>query len=166
MNPLDTSAMITARAPAVNAPTIGMKPAKKVTTARTGHSGTPSTSKPIPIKMASTPDTIACVRMNPDSVFQERMHTSVRCQPAFTPTYLRSQGRKPSPSLRKKKVRISVSTSVVPTEAIAPMPEKTPEAIFDACPRSASVTCEICSRILFGSMMEGSTRSLTQAMIW
>ena len=94
----------------------------------------------MPMKMASTSDTIACVRMNPERVFQERMHTSVRCQPARTPVYLRSQGRKRSPSLRKKKDRMRVRARVVPTEAIAPMPVNTPEAIDDACPRTIPAT--------------------------
>ncbi|CAA9307987.1 MAG: hypothetical protein AVDCRST_MAG48-1842, partial [uncultured Friedmanniella sp.] len=76
--PLETRATSTARAPAATAPTIGMKPAKKVSTASAAASGTPSTTRPSPMRTASTKLTTAWTRMKSPSVFHERLNTSVR----------------------------------------------------------------------------------------
>ena len=63
--PGSTSAMSTASAPATSAPMIGMKAPKNVSTARGSASGTPKTTRPMPMKTASTKPMSACERMNP-----------------------------------------------------------------------------------------------------
>ena len=71
MNPLLTSAMRTAKAPATKAPMIGMNPPKNVSTASGMTSGTPRIHSPRPMKKASMKPTRACWRMNSDSVSQD-----------------------------------------------------------------------------------------------
>ena len=63
VRPLATRAMSTASAPAVNAPTMGMNPARKVMTASAHASGTPRRTSARPMKKASTNETIAWARM-------------------------------------------------------------------------------------------------------
>ena len=62
---------------------MGMKLAKNVITANAGASGTCNMSRPMQIQLASTKEIMACTRMNPESVFQIRVSTSVRCQPTL-----------------------------------------------------------------------------------
>src|SRR5699024_11454359 len=89
--------------PTAKAPTIGMNPPKKVSTASAKANGTWSTTSPIPMSTASTAETRAWVRMKPLSVFHERVATSVTCAPARAPETRRTKGRKSGPSLRKKR---------------------------------------------------------------
>ena len=70
VKPSLTSATSTAKAPATKAPMIGMNPPRKVSTASGSTSGTPRTSRPMPMKSASMNPTSACWRMNSDSVVQ------------------------------------------------------------------------------------------------
>ena len=76
---LPTRATRTDSAPAVKAPTMGMKPAKKVMIASGPASGTPRMNRPSPMKKASMKLTMAWVRMKPPSVFQQRVRASVMC---------------------------------------------------------------------------------------
>ena len=71
VKPLLTSATRTANAPATNAPMIGMKPPKNVSTASGITSGTPRIHRPMPMKKASMKPTSACWRMNSESVAQD-----------------------------------------------------------------------------------------------
>src|SRR5699024_6637644 len=131
---LDTRAITTAKAPAVTAPIIGMKPAKKVTIARTKASGTPNAHRPRPINSASTKDTAACAWINPARVFHTRVNSSVACHPMEGAEYLRPHGKNVSPSVRMKKEIINITATATITDEAAEAPEMTPDAIEDICP--------------------------------
>ena len=134
VRPLDTKAIITAKAPAVTAPMIGMKLAKNVTTAMTSASGTCSAHRPRPMRIASTMATAAWAWMKPDKVFQMREPSSVTCQPVELPVYLRSQGKNLSPSLMMKKVTKSMISAATTMELAIEKPEITPVAMVEAWP--------------------------------
>src|SRR5690625_446638 len=163
-SPLDTRAMTTARAPAETAPIIGIKPVKKVTTASTKASGTPSAHRPRPIKSASTKDTAACAWIKPASVFHTRVKTSVACQPIEAPEYLRTHGKNLSPSVRIKKEIINTTATVTKTDDAADAPEITPDAIDDIWPWMKDIASSISWSTSLASMLNGM--SLTMPMSW
>ena len=132
VNPRETRATRTARAPAVTAPMMGMKPAMKVMTASVNAIGTPTMEMPRPMKTESTSETMACATMKPLSVFQARVSSSVAWSPVRPPVAERTHGRKRCPSLRKKKVSTRRTMSETMRLAAVPRPEKTPPAIAPA----------------------------------
>ena len=129
VSPLETSATRTAIAPTTKAPTIGMKPPKKVRMASGMASGTPTSTSPRPMSTASMALTIAWVRMKPPRVFHERPSTSAQVTTGAGAGQRADPGQEPRPSLRKKNVRISVMTSVMTAEVTAFTVVRTPEAI-------------------------------------
>ena len=137
--PCDTSATRTASAPAVIAPMMGMKLAKKVMSARPKARGTPRISSPMPIATASTRATSAWARMNPPRVTHIRDSASVRCMPAVGPENRRTQGMNRPPSLRKKNVRTSTMARVTSSDPAVETPLSTPEAMLLPCCCSQSL---------------------------
>ena len=156
VTPRETRATVTDRAPAMNAPTMGMNPVINVRTASASAKGTPRMIRPDPMKTASTSDTSAWARIKPLRVIQPRVSSSVRCQPARCPTMPRSQGRNLSPSLRKKNVSTSTTSMVTMTELAMPRPENTSDAIEPAldCSHWAAVSMRS-SRSLGSRFMGG-----------
>ena len=142
---------------------IGMKPPKKVMIASTNAMGTPSTTRPRPMKSASTKETAAWALKKPPTVFQIRAKASVRCMPAVGPATLRIQGPKRSPSLRMKKVNTRVITIVTTMDPTVIAPLITPPAIWSDCScnqalawSTYSVTCSLC-RFKGGPESQSST---------
>ena len=138
---LVTSATSTARAPTTNAPMIGTKPPKKVSTANGRASGTPRTTSPMPIRTASIRPTAACPWMKLPNVTQERLSTVSRCRPARSPTTPPSHGKKFGPSLMKKKASTKARAAVTRPEPTALTPARTLEASALALPCNRVVIC-------------------------
>src|SRR5690625_4671433 len=147
--PFETSAIRTARAPNTNAPTIGMNPPKNVMIASGTANGTPTRTSPMPMNTASTKLTMACVRMNPPRVSQQRRRTLSMCTPALSPATRRTHGRNLGPSLTKKNVNTRTSAAPTMNDVTALTPVNAPDAMVLAL--SVSFSCAASIAVLIWS---------------
>src|SRR5699024_11496514 len=128
----------------------------------TNPSRTPRAHGPRPMKKASTKAPAACAWINPASVFHTRVNSSVTCQPRVEPEYLRTHGKKRSPSFRMKKEIINITATVTSTDDAAEAPEMTPEAIEDICPCKKDVASCTSLSICSASMLKGRSSDIAK----